>query len=137
MNCSFSLKTDTEEFIESIMKFWYPECLILILISNNDFRIDVMKWNNSFRLDLVNIIINLNHPFLKMKSSCRQSALANKELSGIVGLDFQSAAALSCFSCPIKDLETYLNHPTTISSSIKTIYGCHAVPFQSFSTKDG
>lgn len=93
------------EFTTSIMKVWYPECLVVILISYNDFRIDVMKWNNSFRFHLVNIIINLEHPYLKIKSICLRSMLANKELSRIAGLDFQSAATLSCCSCHIKDLE--------------------------------
>lgn len=71
MNYSFSLKTDGGEFTESIMKLGYTECLIVILISNNDFGIDVMKWNNSFRLNLVNIIITLKYAFLKIKSRCR------------------------------------------------------------------
>lgn len=71
MNYSFSLKTDGGELTESIMKLGYTECLIVILISNNDFGIDVMKWNNSFRLNLVNIIITLKYAFLKIKSRCR------------------------------------------------------------------
>ena len=127
MNWSFYHKAGIREFTESIMKLWYPKCLIVILISDNDFGIDVMKWYNSFRLHLVNVIINLKHSFFKIKSSCWRSTLANKELSGILGLDFQSAAALSCHSCPIKDLETYKDHPTSTSNGIKTVYEWYSV----------
>lgn len=137
MNSSFSLKTDVGGFTESIMKVWYPECLIVILISDNDFGIDVMKWNNSFRLHLVNIIINLKHPFLKIKSSCWRSILANEELSGIGGWISSLLPPLSCHSCPIKDLETYQDHPTNISIGIKTMYGGHAVSFEPLGRKDG
>lgn len=137
MNCSSSSKARVGGFIESIVKAWYAECLIVILISDKDFGINVMKWNNSFRLHLVNIIIDLKHPFLKIKGRCWWCTLTYEELRGIVGLDFQSAATLSCHSCLITDQETYQDHPTSISIGIKTIYGCPAVSFLSLGKKDG